>query len=64
MEVQVIHNQQTMSSREIADLVESRHDSVKRSMETLRDKRVISFTQSVETSHEGAGARPVDVYLV
>lgn len=64
MEVQVIHSQQTMSSREIADLVESRHDSVKRSMETLRDKRVISFTQSVETSHEGAGARPVDVYLV
>ena len=57
-------NTPTMSSREIAELVESRHDSVKRSMETLRDKGVISFTQSVETSHEGAGARPVDVYLV
>lgn len=55
---------QTMSSREIADLVESRHDSVKRSMETLQDKGVISFTQSVETSHDGAGARPVEVYLV
>jgi phage regulator Rha-like protein len=54
----------TMSSREIAQLVESRHDSVKRSMETLRDKAVISFTQSVETSHDGPGARPVDVYLV
>ncbi len=54
----------TMSSREIAELVESRHDSVKRSMETLRDKGIISFTQSVETSHSGAGARPVDVYLV
>jgi len=57
------HNQQ-MSSREIAELVESRHDSVKRSMETLRDKGLISFTQSVETSHSGAGARPVDVYVV
>lgn len=55
---------QTMSSREIAELVESRHDSVKRSMETLRYKGVISFTQSVETSHDGAGARPVEVYLV
>jgi phage regulator Rha-like protein len=54
----------TMTSREIAELVESRHDSVKRSMETLRDKGVISFTQSVETSHDGAGSRPVDVYLV
>lgn len=57
-------NTKTMSSREIAELVDSRHDSVKRSMETLRDKGVISFTQSVETSHEGAGARSVAVYLV
>jgi len=54
----------TMTSREIADLVDSRHDSVRRSMETLRDKGVISFTQSVETSHDGPGARPVDVYLL
>lgn len=54
----------TMSSREVADLVESRHDSVKRSMEALRDRGVISFSQSVETSHDGAGARPVEVYLV
>ena len=28
----------TMSSREIADLVESRHDSVKRTIERLQDK--------------------------
>jgi phage regulator Rha-like protein len=54
----------TMSSREIAELVESRHDNVKRSMETLRDKGIISFTQFEETSHQGAGSRPVDVYLV
>jgi hypothetical protein len=52
----------TMSSREIAELVESRHDSVKRSMETLRDKEIISFTQSVEKSHDGAGARAVECY--
>jgi phage regulator Rha-like protein len=54
----------TMTSLEISELVESRHDSVKRSMETLRDKEIISFTQSVGTSHNGAGARPVEVYMV
>lgn len=54
----------TMTSREIADLVESRHDNVKRAMETLRDKGLIRFTQSEETSHDGAGARPVIVYRV
>lgn len=64
MQLPALHHNQTMSSREIAELVESRHDSVKRSMETLRDKEIISFTQSVETSHEGAGSRPVEVYLV
>lgn len=64
MQLSAISQAATMSSREIAELVESRHDSVKRSMETLRDKCVISFTQAVETSHEGAGARPVEVYLV
>lgn len=55
---------QTMSSREIADLVESRHDSVKRAMERLAERRLISFTPLVETSHDGAGARPVEVYRV
>lgn len=54
----------TMSSREIADLVESRHDSVKRTIERLQEKGVVSFSPSVETSHVGAGARPVEVYLV
>lgn len=57
-------NARTMSSREISELVESRHDNVKRSMETLRDGGLISFTQSQETSHDGPGARPVAVYLV
>lgn len=54
----------TMSSREIADILGSRHDSVKRAMERLREKGLIRFTPSVETSHEGAGAREVEVYLV
>ncbi|WP_192560261.1 Rha family transcriptional regulator [Pseudomonas allokribbensis] len=54
----------TMSSREIADLVASRHDSVKRAIERLQEKGVVSFSPSVETSHVGSGARPVEVYLV
>ncbi|MEI1025502.1 phage antirepressor KilAC domain-containing protein [Pseudomonas aeruginosa] len=53
-----------MSSREIAALVESRHDNVKRTIERLGEKGVIRLTPSEETSHAGAGARPVSVYLV
>ncbi len=54
----------TMSSREIAELVGSRHDSVKRAMERLQEKAIVSFSPSVETSHQGPGSRPVEVYLV
>lgn len=54
----------TMSSKQIADVVDSRHDSVKRTIERLAEKGIISFTPMVETSHEGAGARPVEVYQV
>ena len=53
-----------MSSREIAELVESRHDNVKRTIERLSEKGVVSFTSSRETSHGGAGARSVEVYRV
>lgn len=38
----------TMSSREIADLVESRHDSVKRTIERLAERNVISSPPMVE----------------
>ena len=54
----------TMSSREIAELLETRHDSVKRTMERLSEASLIRFTPMVETSHEGAGARPVEIYQV
>lgn len=54
----------TMSSREIADLVESRHDNVKRTMERLGERGIIRFTPLEETSHEGPGARSVEVYRV
>lgn len=38
----------TMSSREMADLTEKRHDSVKRTIEMLAEKGVIGVPQSVE----------------
>jgi phage regulator Rha-like protein len=53
-----------MTSREIADVVQKRHDNVKRTIETLAEKGLVRFTQSEETSHDGAGARPVEIYLV
>lgn len=54
----------TMTSKQIAVVVEKRHDNVKRTIETLSNQGVIRFTQIEETSHEGAGARPVQVYVV
>lgn len=49
-----------MTSREIADLVGSRHDSVKRTIETLAEKGVIAFPRSVE---KPTGGRPVTEYV-
>ena len=50
----------TMSSREIAAVVNSRHDSVKRTMLTLQSKGLITFTQTVE---KGEG-RPAELFHV
>ncbi|MCY1295841.1 Phage antirepressor protein KilAC domain protein [compost metagenome] len=50
----------TMSSREIADLVESRHDSVKRTIERLAERGVIASPPSVEKPTAG---RPVSEYV-
>lgn len=50
----------TMSSKEIAAVVGSRHDSVKRTMMTLQDKGLITFTHTVE---KGEG-RPAAVLHV
>lgn len=41
----------TMSSREIAELVESRHDSVKRTIERLQEKKLIQLTPMVEVKN-------------
>jgi len=62
MELIQQNDQQTMSSRDIVDVVEKRHDSVKRTMDTLESKGLITITQSVEPTP--GGGKPVTVYHV
>ena len=50
----------TMTSREIADLVGARHDSVKRTIERLAERGVIASPPSVEKPTAG---RPVAEYV-
>lgn len=55
-------DQVTMGSHEIAELVEKRHDNVKRTIETLANKGVIQLPQIEEVrNHLG---QTVSVYLV
>ena len=56
---------QTMSSQEIADLVEARHDSVKRTIERLANQGVIVQPPLVNERGEDAIGRPrvTQVYL-
>jgi anti-repressor protein len=54
----------SMSSREIADLVESRHDNVRRTIETLAAKGVITLPQTEEVPNDGPGPKTVSVYRV
>ncbi len=54
----------TMTSKEIADLVEQRHDNVKRTMETLGEKRVITLPQIEEVTNTGPGPKTIGVYSV
>lgn len=49
----------TMSSREIADLVEKRHDNVKRTVDTLAERGVIEFPQIEEIP---TATKPTKVY--
>lgn len=52
----------TMSSRDIAELTKSRHDSVKRSIERMEKSKVISFTPTVESNPRGG--KPLTLYHV
>lgn len=60
-EIQQFNDQPlTMSSKEIADLVEKRHDHVKRTVDTLANKGVITFPQIEEKP--STGGRPSTEY--
>jgi anti-repressor protein len=63
-ELVTMENKQTMTSLEIAELVEKRHDNVKRTIETLVNGSVIGFPQSEENPTNGLGGRPGTHYLV
>ena len=56
----------TMSSREIAELVEARHDSVKRTIERLEDRGVIAQPPLVDERVTDSAGRPrfVGVYQI
>ena len=52
----------TMSSLEIAKLVEQRHDNVKRTMEALFKKGVVTLPQIEEVTNPGPGPKAIGVY--
>jgi phage regulator Rha-like protein len=56
------NDQLTMSSREIAEVVESRHDNVKITIERLGVKGIVTFTATQEPTL--GGGKPVTVYHV
>lgn len=54
----------TMSSREIAELVGSRHDSVKRAIERLAERCTIELPPLVEVANAGPGPAKLAEYRV
>ena len=55
---------QTMSSQEMAELTEKRHDNVKRTMDTLAQQGLIAPPQIERVSNPGAGPRWITVYRI
>lgn len=55
----VTQNEVTMSSREIADLVDSRHDKVKQSIERLVDRSIITQPPMGDESYKDGSGRTV-----
>lgn len=45
--------QLTMSSQEISEILQSRHDSVKRAMSRLKEKGLIQLIEKTEVNHKG-----------
>lgn len=57
-------HQALMTSKEIADLVEVRHDNVRRTIETLANRGVITLPQFEEVANSGPGPKTVGIYRV
>lgn len=55
---------QTMTSREIADLTDKRHDNVLRTINGLHESGAIELPQVEEVSNPGAGPRTIRHYRV
>jgi len=51
-----------MSSKEIADLLEARHDNVKRTVERMADRGVFTLPPLEEVSNTDPGPRFIQVY--
>jgi phage antirepressor YoqD-like protein len=65
MEVAKIGSQTaTMSSLEIAQLTDKRHDNVRRTIESLADSGIITLPQVEEVSNDGPGPKTISAYLV
>src|SRR5690625_854522 len=60
MDITISDNKPTMTSQDIAALVESRHDSVRRTIERLVERGVIALPPMVEKPTDG---RPSKVYI-
>lgn len=53
----------TMTSKDVADLCNKRHDNVRRTIETLAETGVITLPQIEEVPNSGPGPRAVSVYV-
>lgn len=54
----------TMTSKEMSDLTEKRHDNVKRTIDTLANQGVISHPQIEEVSNDGPGPKTISLYRI
>jgi phage regulator Rha-like protein len=59
----IMNRSTTMDSREIADLIDSRHDKVKQSIERLAERGVITLPPLGEVPNPGPGPKTITVYV-
>jgi phage antirepressor YoqD-like protein len=64
VQIQTIGAARTMSSLEIAELVESNHADVRRSIERIAERGVITLQPLAEVPNPGPGPKTIKVYQV